>query len=82
MKHKIFATIAGFMALTACEKDGEKLIVTPPEQPSAFSASSYDIVLKEANKDALAVTFYWKLGELASINGGMGLGRITCFPAE
>ena len=68
MKHKIFATIAGFMALTACEKDGEKLIVTPPEQPSAFSASSYDIVLKEANKDALAVTFYWKLGELASLN--------------
>lgn len=68
MKKNILAAIAGVLALTACEKDGEKIIVTPPDQPSSFSASSYDIVLKEANKDNLAVTFYWRLGELASLS--------------
>ncbi|MGN0190162.1 MAG: DUF5111 domain-containing protein [Candidatus Cryptobacteroides sp.] len=68
MKKRIIVVAAAAFAFAACEKDGEKIIVTPPEQPSAFSASSTDIVLKESEKDNLAVTFYWKLGELASLS--------------
>lgn len=64
----VLSIAAAFLTLAACEKDGEKLIVTPPDRPDSFSASSDEIVLTAADADNLAVTFYWKTGAFASVN--------------
>ena len=54
--------------VTACEKDGEKLIVKNPGAPSEFSASSTEIVLTGDGTDALALSLFWNAGALPEVS--------------
>ena len=68
MKKIIYSILAVALLCASCEKDGEKLIVTPPGTPSDFSASSYDITLSSAGVSALALTLVWTEGAAASVS--------------
>lgn len=68
MKRLIYSILAMAALLVACEKDGEKLIVTPPGTPSDFAVSSNDIVLSSESADALALTLFWKEGALPQVS--------------
>lgn len=68
MKRLIYSILAMAAILVACEKDGDKLIVTSPGAPSDFAVSSDNIVLSSESADALALTLYWKEGALPQIS--------------
>lgn len=67
MKRLIYSIIA-LLAFAACEKDGEKLIVTDPGAPSDFGASATDIVLSKDGADALVLTLFWNEGALPTVS--------------
>ncbi|MGN0188011.1 MAG: DUF5111 domain-containing protein, partial [Candidatus Cryptobacteroides sp.] len=68
MKNRIAVALLAAFALTACEKDGEKLIVTSPEEPGQFSASPLEIILESSARDALATTFVWNEGAMPTVS--------------
>ena len=53
---------------SACEKDGEKLIVKEPGAPSEFGANSTEIVLTSDGTDALALSLFWNAGALPEVS--------------
>ena len=62
--------LAGAVALSlaACEKDGEKLVVTNPGAPTELSASADDITLTADKASSLALSLVWKEGAAATIS--------------
>ncbi len=66
---KYILAAAGIMAAAAaCEKDGEKLIVSTPGEPSDFSASVSEVKLSSDKAGALALTLFWNEGTAASLS--------------
>ncbi|SHK79119.1 SusE domain-containing protein [Hymenobacter psychrotolerans] len=51
---------ASLFSLSACEKDEDRLVLTPTTTGSALQVSSNTIVLDKATPDAPAATFSWK----------------------
>ena len=59
---------AAVLSLAACEKDGEKLVVSNPGAPGEFTVSADNITLTADNADALALTFVWTEGTAATLS--------------
>lgn len=68
MKRFIYSIISLLLLTTACEKDGEMLIVKEPGAPSDFGASSTEIVLTSDGTDALALSLFWNAGALPQVS--------------
>ena len=68
MKRFIYSILAIAALAVSCEKDGEKLIVTPPEAPSDFGASATEIVLSADAADALVLSLFWNAGALPEVS--------------
>ena len=68
MKRLIYSILAAAVFAVSCEKDGDKLIVTPPGAPSDFEASATDIVLSSDGADDLALTLFWNAGALPEVS--------------
>ena len=68
MKRLIYSILAVAVFAVSCEKDGDKLIVTPPGAPSDFEASATDIVLSSDGADDLALTLFWNAGALPEVS--------------
>lgn len=68
MKRIIYSILAVAAIMTSCAKDGEQLVVTPPESPSDFEASATEIILSADKTDALALTLYWNAGALPEVS--------------
>lgn len=64
----LLLTFAAAWMMTACEKDGEILIVTAPGAASDLNANSTEIVLSSENPDNLALTLYWNNGQPPTVN--------------
>lgn len=54
--------------MTACEKDGETLVVTAPEGASELSADATEIVLTANDVENLALTLYWNNGQSPAVS--------------
>ena len=59
---------AAVLSLAACEKDGEKLIVSNPGAPGEFTVSATDIRLTSDKAGALALTLVWTEGTAATLS--------------
>ncbi len=70
MKNILKYMLAGAAALSlaACEKDGEKLVVSNPGTPGEFTASADDITLTSDKAASLALTLVWSEGTAATLS--------------
>lgn len=66
MKRLIYSLLATAVVLSACEKDGEKLVVKNPQAPAQITASTSEVTLTKDKVDALVLTLYWEQVEKAS----------------
>lgn len=68
MKRLIYSILAIAAFVVSCEKDGEKLIVTPPGAPSDFGVSATEIVLSSDGADDLVLSLFWNAGALPEVS--------------